>query len=47
MQGSALVPKPKNVATEMSLSVLADTFKRVLNILGVERTKKAMPLLGA
>jgi hypothetical protein len=35
-----------NVATEMSLSVLAYNFKRVLSILGFERTKKAMQLLG-
>ena len=47
MQGSALVPKPKNVATEMSLSVLAYNFKRVLSILGFQRTYKAMQLLGA
>ena len=37
----------QNVATEMSLYVLAYNFKRVLSILGVERTKKAMQLLGA
>ena len=37
----------ENVATEMSLSVLAYNFKRVLSILGFERTKKAMRLLGA
>jgi hypothetical protein len=36
-----------NVATEMSLSVLAYNFKRVLNILGFERTRKAMQLLSA
>jgi len=36
----------QNVATEMSLSVLAYNFKRVLSILGFERTKKAMQLLG-
>jgi transposase len=36
----------KNVATEMSLSVLAYNFKRVIAILGFERTKKAMRLLG-
>ena len=35
-----------NVATEMSLSVLAYNFKRVLSIPGFERTKKAMQLLG-
>ncbi len=37
----------ENVATEMNLSVLAYNFKRVLRILGFERAKKAMQLLGA
>jgi hypothetical protein len=37
----------QNVATEMSLSVLAYNFKRVLSILGFETTMKAMRLLGA
>jgi transposase len=37
----------ENVATEMSLSVLAYNFKRVLSILGFERTRTAMQLLGA
>ena len=37
----------QNVATEMSLNVLAYNFKRLLSILGFERTKKAMRLLGA
>ena len=37
----------QNVATEMSLSVLAYNFKRVMNILGFERTIRAMRLLGA
>ncbi|WP_416234748.1 transposase [Paucibacter sp. PLA-PC-4] len=37
----------RNVAAEMSLSVLAYNFKRVLSILCFERTKKAMRLLGA
>lgn len=36
----------QNVATEMSLNVLAYNFKRVLAILGFEETKKAMRLLG-
>lgn len=36
----------RNVATEMSLSVLGYNFKRVLNILGFARTMKAMLLLG-
>ena len=35
----------KNVATEMSLSVLAYNLKRVINILGFARTKQAMRLL--
>ena len=37
----------QNVATEMSLSVLAYNFKRLLSILGFERTRSAMRLLGA
>ena len=37
----------KNVATEMSLSVLAYNLKRVINILGITRTMKAMRLVGA
>lgn len=37
----------QNVATEMSLCVLAYNFKRVLSILGFETTMKAMRLLGA
>jgi len=37
----------RNVSTEMSLSVLAYNFKRVLSILGFERIKTAMRLLGA
>lgn len=37
----------QNVVTEMSLSVLTYNFKHVLSILGFERTKKAMRLLGA
>ncbi|TXG99644.1 MAG: IS1182 family transposase [Rhodocyclaceae bacterium] len=36
----------QNVATEMSLCVLAYNFKRVLSILGFEQTRKAMQLLG-
>lgn len=36
-----------HVGTEMSLSVLAYNFKRVLNILGPAKTKRAMRLLGA
>lgn len=37
----------QNVATEMSLSVLACKFKRVLSILGFAEAKRAMQLLGA
>ena len=37
----------KNVATEMSLSVLAYNFKRVIAILGTTRTMKAMRMMGA
>lgn len=37
----------ENVSTEMSLSVLAYNFKRVLSILGFENTMKAMRLSGA
>jgi hypothetical protein len=36
----------KNVATEMSLAVLAYNFKRVLSILGFEGPKKGIRLLG-
>lgn len=42
-----LTPGIQNVATEMSLNVLAYNFKRVLAILGFEGTKKAMRMLGA
>jgi transposase len=37
----------QNVGTEMSLSVLAYNFKRVLSILGFAKAKRAMRLLGA
>lgn len=37
----------QNVATEMSLNVLAYNFKRVLSILGFEGTRNAMRLMGA
>jgi transposase len=37
----------KNVATEMSLSTLAYNLKRVINILGITKTMKAMRLVGA
>jgi len=36
-----------NVGTEMSLHVLAYNFKRVLSILGIAKTMKAMTLVGA
>jgi hypothetical protein len=36
-----------NVSTEMCLQVLAYNLKRVLSILGVPKTMKAMRLLGA
>jgi len=35
------------VSTEMSLQVLAYNLKRVISLLGVKRTTKAMRLLGA
>jgi hypothetical protein len=37
----------RNVATEMSLSVLAYNFKRLLSIIGFDRMMKAMRLVGA
>lgn len=36
-----------NVATEMSLHVLAYNLKRVISILGIAKTMKAMRLVGA
>ena len=36
-----------NVATEMSLQVLAYNLKRVISILGIARTMKAMQLVSA
>jgi hypothetical protein len=36
-----------NVSTEMSLQVLAYNLKRVLSILGMPKTMKAMRLVGA
>ena len=36
-----------NVATEMSLHVLAYNLKRVMRILGIAKTMKAMKLVGA
>ena len=47
--GSAhfLMRRLTNVATEMSLHVLAYNLKRVMSILGIARTMKAMRLMGA
>jgi hypothetical protein len=36
-----------NVSTEMSLHVLAYNLKRVINILGIARTMKAVRSMGA
>jgi hypothetical protein len=36
-----------NVRTEMSLHVLAYNLKRVISLLGIAKTMKAMRLLGA
>jgi len=36
-----------NVSTEMSLHVLAHNFKRVISILGIRKTLKAIRLAGA
>ena len=47
--GSAhfLTRRLPNVSTEMSLLVLAYNLKRVISILGIAKTMKAMPLMGA
>lgn len=37
----------ENVATEVSLNVLAYNMKRVMSLLGIARTMKAMRLAGA
>ena len=42
-----LTRRSPNVATEMSLHVLAYNLKRVMNILGIAKTMKAMGLMGA
>jgi len=46
--GSAhfLTRRLPNVATEMSLHVLAYNLKRVMSILGIAKTMKAMKLVG-
>ena len=47
--GSAhfLTPRLPNVATEMSLHVLAYNLKRVISILRIVKTMKAMKLMSA
>jgi len=47
--GSAhfLTRRLPNVSTEMSLHVLAYNLKRVISILGIGKTMKAMALVGA
>ena len=47
--GSAhfLTRRLPNVATEMSLQVLAYNLKRVISILGIVKTMEAMKLVGA
>ncbi len=47
--GSAhfLTRRLANVNTEMSLHVLAYNLKRLISILGIARTMKAMQLVGA
>jgi hypothetical protein len=42
-----LMRRLPNVATEMSLQVLAYNLKRVISILGIARTMKAMRLMSA
>jgi hypothetical protein len=42
-----LTRKLEHVSTEMSLHVLAYNLKRVIAILGIARTMKAMRLMGA
>ena len=42
-----LTRRMQNVSTEMSLHVLAYNLKRVINLLGMAKTMKAMRLLGA
>jgi hypothetical protein len=42
-----LMRRLTNVATEMSLQVLAYNLKRVIGILGIDRTMKAMQLMSA
>ncbi len=42
-----LMRRLPNVSTEMSLHVLAYNLKRVINILGISRTMKAVSSMGA
>ena len=42
-----LTRRLQHVSTEMSLHVLAYNLKRVINLLGMAKTMKAMRLLGA
>jgi len=42
-----LMRRLPNVATEMSLNVLACNLKRVMQVLGIAKTMKAMQLAGA
>jgi hypothetical protein len=42
-----LMRRLPNVSTEMSLHVLAYNFKRVISVLGIAKTMKAMKLVGA
>jgi hypothetical protein len=42
-----LMRRLANVRTEMSLHVLAYNLKRVISVLGIAKTMKAMRLLGA
>ena len=42
-----LMRRLPNVATEMSLQVLAYNLKRVINILGIAKTMKAVSSMGA
>jgi hypothetical protein len=42
-----LTRRLENVSTEMSLHVLAYNLKRVMQLLGIAKTMKAMKLIGA
>ena len=48
MSGSTVLQRRlPNVATEMSLHMLAYNLKRVMSILGIAKTMKAMKLMSA